>query len=73
MIIEIFISVTFLPVGTMLTTFRFSQAWSRGKNAKPPMPGFLCGLHKVCSHDLSTRVERLSRSKPHMYALRTYF
>ena len=46
--------------------------------------GFLCGLHKVCSHImaradfliyLSTRVERLSggSSKPNIYALRTYF
>ena len=41
----------------------------------------LCCLHKVCSHimarsdlfiSLSTRVERLSRGKSHMYALRTY-
>ena len=39
---------------------------------------FVCGLHKVYSRimarsDLCTRVERLSRGKPHMYSLRTYF
>ena len=36
---------------------------------------YLCGLHKVCTVGfiiLFTEIERLSRGKPHMYALRTY-